>query len=428
MKQNLYKMLLAIAIIVTAQSSFAQGSYKLNQVIVLNQGAYGSPLGVTVGAYDPTTKIYQDFDTITNAAFGSDVIIDSGYIYVAADSLLIKYDLNTKLKVATQIVYGIREIAVWGNQLLVTRGYETALPSYFQVYDKNTLNLIYQLSSVSAATEGIKVLNDTAYVAVNNFGYSNVGKLAVIDLKNQIENREIDLGPTGINPYNVEVDNTSHTLYTVNSLNYDSTSVTSYLPATGKVGTTVVNESSSCNGSTYYLGSIWFQLASKTDIAAFSTTKLSVWDSLKINESLDGMLVDSADGYMYVGNTDYATYGKVFIYNLFGQKIDTFNADVTPSNFAFDISSTSGINQIASFANLELYPNPTTNQLHVALIDSKDMQATLTLTDILGRQVYQEKIATNAAQVVPMNSITAGMYFLTVETANGQMTRKIVKE
>ena len=426
MKQKIYTLLFVVVVIATAQLSHAQSPYTLKQVIVLNQGPYGGP--VSVGSYDPAKKTYQDFDNLPQLRFASYVIIDNGYIYVAADSLLIKYDLNTKQKLATQVVHGIREIAVWGNELLVTRGDVSALNSYFQVYDASTLNFIYELSSVSGASEGVKVLGDTAYVAVNDFGVGNVGKLAVIDLKNQIENREIDLGSSGYNPFDVEVEKTNNTVYTVNNLNYNGTSITKYTPSTGTFTTKTVNSSSPCNGSTYYLDNIYFQTSSDNNIQVFRTSQLSIWDSLVVTKTAVGMAADSVHGYMYVGSTDYASYGTVSIYDLYGNTIDTFSADVDPSNYAFDVRSASGFDNISSFATIEMYPNPVTNQLRVIMNDSKDAQARLTLTDILGRQVYEQQISTNAYTLVPMDVLSQGLYFLKAETANGELTRKIVKE
>jgi hypothetical protein len=428
MKQNIYKMLLAIAVIAIAQFSNAQSPYTLNQVIVLNQGPYAGQR-TTVGSYNPATKLYQRFDSIPEARFSSYVIIDNGNIYVAADSFLIKYDLATKQRLATQTVHGIREMAIWNNQLLVTRADVSPLTSYFQAYDKNSLSLIYESKKVSAGTEGIRVLNDTAYLAINNFGTGGIGKLAVIDLNSQVETREIDLGPSGINPFNVEVDPTNNTIYTINNLNnYDSTSITKYVPATGKFTNTVVNEFSGCGISSYYLNNIYFQISGKTNVGVLSTAGLNVWDSLSINKSIMGMSADSVHGYMYTGYTDYDTIGKVFIYDLYGGVVDSFASGIAPGNFAFDVSLANGVQQLSAFATLQTYPNPATSQLQVDLWDTKDAQATLTLTDVIGRQVYSSVITTNTKQIVPMSSLAQGIYILKIETKSGSITRKITKE
>ncbi|MEK6615851.1 MAG: hypothetical protein AABZ32_07045, partial [Bacteroidota bacterium] len=278
MKNKIKKMLVVLTVVSTAQASFAQ--YNLQQVIVLNEGSWGGP--VTVGSYNPSTKAYQNFDTL-QARFATDVIIDGGFIYVAADTLLVKYDLNTKQKLVVQTGKGIRELAVWKNQLLVTRAEVNPLPSYFQVYDKNTLNFMYELPTVSERCAEVKVVNDTAYIAVN--GWGSVGKLAVIDLNAQNENREIDLGPDGVNPENVEVERGNGKIYTVNSLNFADGSVTKYDVPSSSFVNTRLNRTASCSASALYLGNIYFQTSNENKVEVFSTNSLSIWDTLLLNKS-----------------------------------------------------------------------------------------------------------------------------------------------
>ena len=72
----------------------------VNQVLILNEGRYDYSTGeietpVTIGSYDPVTSIYSVVDTIEGARFASDMIINGDYFYIAADTQLLKYDLNT---------------------------------------------------------------------------------------------------------------------------------------------------------------------------------------------------------------------------------------------------------------------------------------------------------------------------------------------
>ena len=421
MKEKIKKILLTIAAIAAAQFSFAQ--YTLNQVIVLNEGPFGGP--VTVGSYNPSTQVYQNFDTL-QAKFASDVIIDSGFIYVAADTLLVKYDLNTKQKLAVQTVKGIRELAIWKNQILVTRAQTSPLPSYFQVYNKSNLNFIYESTTVSERASEVKVWNDTAYVAVN--GWGSVGKLAVVDLNAQSLNREIDLGPNGLNPEAVFKSNVNGKIYTVNNLNWTNSSVTKYdIASTGFVNT-LMNRPSGCSGSSYYLNNVYFQTSGQNKIGVFSTTALSVWDSLLINKSLYAIGIDSVNSHIYISETDYTTYGKVFIYDFFGALVDSFNVDVSPGTFAFDVRTTTGISENNIATNLFTYPNPISDELHIGFIDAQNEKAILTLIDVLGQEIYKKQINTNVPNTLSLNTLPQGIYFLKVETSTRKATKKIVKE
>jgi hypothetical protein len=429
MKQ-LFKTTLLLALAVYTMNLHAQ-SYTLHQVIVLTDGNILESGGqhTRVGSYNPVTKVYQDFDTIA-AQFGSHVIIDSGYIYVGADSLLIKYDLNTHAKLATQTVVGIREMAIWGNQILVTRANTFPLKSYFQAYSKSNLSLIYQDTTISYATEGIQVLNDSAYIAINDFGSGSVGLLGVEDLKGQQEKHEVNLGGNGLNPYSVFADPINQKIYTVNNLNYNGSTITDYNAPTTAFNNNSLHLSSGCTGSTYYLGNIYFQASNDADgnIGVFSTTTLTVWDSLKIHKFIYGMGIDSADGYMYVGQTDYETYGNVFIYNLFGAPIDSFAVDIGPGNFAFDIREVTAVPQVNASMDLQVYPNPTSDEIHINFTGTYKGMASLVMTDVLGREVYQSRINTGSPTTISLSALSDGVYFLTLETASGKTVKKIVKE
>lgn len=422
MKKQINKMLLTLTMSGAAQFCFAQ--YTLQQVIVLNEGPWGGP--VTVGSYNPSSQVYQNFDTL-QARFASDVIIDSGFIYVAADTLLVKYDINTKQQLAVQTVKGIRELAIWKNQLLVTRAEISPLPSYFQVYNKINLNFIYESTTVSERAAEVKVWNDTAYIAVN--GWGSVGKLAVVDLNVQTLNREIDLGPDGLNPEAVFVSNVNGKIYTQNNLNWTDAAVTKYDGATSTFVNTRLNRSSGCSGSAYYLNNIYFQTSGEDKIGVFSTTALSVWDSLLINKPLYGIGIDSVNARIYISQTDYVSYGKVFIYDFFGALVDSFDVDVSPGTFAFDVRTTTGISENnPSTDGLFTYPNPVSDELHIGFIDAENEKATLTFIDVLGQEVYQKQINTNVLSTLSLNTLPQGIYFLKAETSNGKATKKIVKE
>jgi len=406
-------------------------SYRLNQVIVLNDGNTLESGGqhTRVGSYNPVTKVYQDFDTIA-AQFGSHVIIDSGFIYVGADSLLIKYDLNTHAKLATQTVIGIREMAIWGNQILVTTGTTFPLSAYFLAYNKSNLSLIYKNTTISHATEGIQVLNDSAYIAINDFGSGAVGLLGVEDLKGQNEKHEVNLGVNGLNPYPVFVEPANQKIYTLNNLNYNGSTVTKYDAPSTVFSDNSLNISTGCTSSAYYLGNVYYQPSSDDNILLFSTTTLTVWDSLKIHKFIYGMGIDSADGYIYVGQTDYLSYGNVFIYNLFGAPVDSFAVDIGPGNFAFDIRAVTGVQQTsAKIVSVNVYPNPVSSMVNITFNGNTSLQK-LSLVDALGKTVYEGLISSSQKSVIlNMEAYSSGVYFLSIQSADGSVIhKKIVKQ
>lgn len=413
---------MALAIAAFVQLSAQQ---TLRQVIILNEGKFGGP--VTVGSYDPATRTYKNFDTL-NLKFASDVITDDKYIYVAADSKIIKYDIETKQRIVEQNVQGARELALWEDQLLVTRGDMAPLSSYFQVYDKNTLNLIYELPTISERSAEVKVMNNTAYVAVNGFG--TVGKLAVIDLKNKSLREEIDLGPDGLNPETVEIEPLKNTIYTVNTLDFKNASVSSYNAATAVATSDLLHRPSSCSGAMYYLNNIYFQTNGQDYIGVYSASGKTIWDSLMVGKSLYGIGVDPVNAHIYLSETDYTTYGKVFVYDFFAKAVDSFDVGISPGSFAFDIrSAAAGVEESADAAgNLLMQPNPTSDNMQIGLITSTDVSATVILTDILGKEILRREIPTNIPQTISLENLPQGAYLLTAKTSTGTTTRTVLKQ
>ncbi|MBI2966602.1 MAG: T9SS type A sorting domain-containing protein [Bacteroidetes bacterium] len=403
----------ATAIVVCALSFKVNSQVELKQVIVLNEGPWGGP--VTVGSYNPQTKAYLNFDTIS-ARFATDVIVDSGFIYVAADTLLVKYDANTLEKNAQQTVMGIRELTLWRNQILVTRGDIGYLPSYFQSYDKNTLNLIYELGNLSGDAAEVKTLDDTAYIAVNDFG--TMGKLAIIDLQNQVLNREIDLGPDGFNPEAVRIE--GNRVITVNSMAYTNSSVTDLDPANASFQTTVLNTSANCGASATAIGNVYFQVYGEKNIGIFNIYNKTVMDTLYINRNVYGLAVDPVNGLFYAGITDYFSYGKVLIYDFYGDVQDSFDVNINPGTFAFDVRENVGLNDfMAGRSNVSIHPNPVTRGRNLRITNLYEYtNLKFALLDVFGKVVKRIEIDGNNAEL-PLDGLAPGLFFYRVIKEDG---------
>ena len=436
MKRICTNLLVVLMMISAAQFAFAQNYVK--NVIVLNEGHYDynnliQTVPVTIGSYDPTTHIYAAFDTIHNARFGSCVVVDSNFIYAAADTFLIKYDRFTHARLNAQTVHGIRKIAVWNNQLLITRGeYLVNYLAYFQVYDKNSLSFIYQFDSLTGpgySTEGIVVNNDTAYLAVNNgFNYGNeVGFIGKVNLNGQSYIGNINLDSTGKNPFSIATD--GNTIYTVNNRDYSTASVSSLGIASGNLTTVGLATSSGCGASSLVTNYIYYQVSGDTVMNRFNTTSLTNYDTLHINKNIYGMAHDPINSLIYAGETDYVTFGKIFIYNLTGTLQDSFTVSVAPGNIALDVRSSAGINSLNNGMKVSVYPNPTTNNLHVEVIGIESNEIiNCTITDVLGNVVKNINGTISSLNNISINDLAAGVYSISIRSEKGMVTNKIVKE
>lgn len=91
------------------------------------------------------------------------------------------------------------------------------------------------------------------------------------------------------------------------------------------------------------------------------------------------------------------------------------------SNF----SRISGTNAGLTPLQVTLYPNPTSGFLHIQT--EKQALATLSLTDLSGRMVLQQKLEA-IVNKVDISALAKGVYLVHLQQANGTYTSKIVKE
>ncbi len=417
-------------------SVIANAQQTLNQVIVLNEGRYDYILQqidkpVTVGAYNPQTNVYSVFDTIDNARFASDVVVDDANIYVSADNTLLKYDLNTHQLLSTQTVNGIRKLALWNDKILLTRGeYLTTYDSYFQVYNKSDLSFVYQLDTLNGphyASDGIVIKNNIAYIAINNgFVWGGaVGIVGRVDLTNQNYMPEISLGADGINPENILNDNNK--VYTVNNRDYSFASISSIDLSNSNVVTTNLNNAGGCQGSAFINSKIAYQTYNENFIGRFDVNAQSISDSLFINRSIYAMATDELNQNLYASETDFSSYGLVLIYNENGNLLNAFVAGVTPGKFAFDYRNASGISNATINSQVLVFPNPSTDQLTIACTNA-DEKSTITITSIDGKILYQNNVSgKNFVHHIDISKYAAGTYLLSLQSENKTSVQKVVK-
>jgi hypothetical protein len=424
-----------IIVLFLSTAAFAQPY--VHQVIIVNEGRYDytnqvQTVPVTIGAYNPSTYLYQQFGTINNARFASHVIVDGASIYVAADSFIVRYDANTYQQLAITTLRGVRKLAVWNNQLLATRGeYLMTFNSYLSVLDKNTLLPLYSLP-VSAgpqfSTSGVVVSNDKAYIAVNNgFEWGNEkGFIGILDLNTQTYLSEIDLGATGKNPEYLTLLNNE--LLTVNNRDYTAASISSVDIASSTVNTIDLGITSGCGGSVLAVNEILYQPSFATHLGKFNTQTMSNNGTLSINRNIYGMAHDDINNVIYMGETDFLTWGKVFIYQTTGTLVDSFTVSVAPGNIAFDVRTAASVEENNEEIVFSVYPNPVGNLLTVYNLALSVEQ--IKITDVTGREVSSNKLqASNTKpQTLDVSELSPGIYFITVNSGKRTFTSKFVKQ
>ncbi len=352
-----------------AQVSIAQDY--VHQVLVLNEGYFDyttnqSIIPPTIGSYDPVTEIYTTVDTILGARFASDMIIGGDHVYVAADNMLYKYNKDDMSLTCSQSVSGIRNLLVWNDKIIVTRGdYDNVtftpilFDSYLQIFNTLDLSFYMQLDTVSGpkwSTQNMITYGDNLYVAINNgFEWGNEkGLIGIVDMSSMTYLNEIDLGPEGKNPDNMVFDGTN--IYTVNNKDFSGTSISKVDISNGSSLTTNISTiNTGCGTSCLRDGKINYQISGDTELYEWDPVLMpSTGLSIGFSENFYELATDEVNNYLYASSTDWASYGIINIYNSNNISVGSFSCGVSPGTIAFDIRSTSvGISNITSVNMLD---------------------------------------------------------------------------
>jgi hypothetical protein len=393
----------------------------LHQVLILNEGYYdyqtstqGAP--VTIGSFNPSTQTYQEVSTINGMRFASDLIIEGNVYYVAADTKILKYDLNSHALLDEVNCPGVRNLAFYQGKLVATRGeYLTTYSSYLHVYDANNLNLITAIDTVQGpkwATQNLVIDGSKAYVAVNN-GYewgNEKGIIGTLDLNNLTYGNELDLGQDGKNPDNLV--KYGNFLYTVNNKDWSGASVSKVALDFSSNFTVNLPAATGCGTSALRDDKLVYQISMQTDLNTFDIGLMNNIGPVAGHQTNYYELAqEPLSSNLYCTETDYVTFGKVKIFDQSNVELLEFNTGVAPGTVAFDVRSNAGLNEVSS--GLEVYPNPASNVLNISTDGQKQLL-----------NAYGQVVLESVENQMDISYLPSGFYWL---QTNGRAI-KIIKK
>jgi hypothetical protein len=407
----------------------AQNSY-VHQVIFLNEGRFdyfNDTLVVppSMASYDPATGIYQQFATLPEARFGTDVVVDDA-IYVAADKWLIKYDKYSLQELDRAYVPGIRKIAIWNNYVIATRGeFLHTFSNYVQLFQKSTLTLFNVLDTITGpkyAAEGVAVVKDSAYVAVGNgFEFGNEkGIIGIIDLDAWSYAGEVDMGSAARNPDNVMV--AGQYIYTLNNKDYSSSSVSRFDPANRSF--TVLDNiaaNSGCGTSALANDHIYYMEYAVNHLARFNTNSLQIVDTLGNTAAYYGLADDAINHQLYATTTDYVSSGKAFILDYDGTVKDSFDVGVSAGSIALDLRQSVGTPEVAE-PRFTVVPNPFADAV---TITSTVTLKRITIVNAVGEILWVSSTDSPAASL-DLSWLSPGVYLVEATLGTGSKSVQVI--
>lgn len=125
-------------------------------------------------------------------------------------------------------------------------------------------------------------------------------------------------------------------------------------------------------------------------------------------EPLDDTLYVVADFFNIYGNSNYGIVAKLN------------NMDITDTCTTSFVS----VGEINNQTNIMFYPNPTTSILNIVDENNQFQDATIQIKNNLGQLIFSSPFANQ----IDLSSLSAGMYFLTIDNIEKRRVIKIIKE
>lgn len=180
---------LALSILLTFTCHFVYSQITFKGCIVAEGNNYGAPGNfVKMAHYYPIEKKYVYFDSLPGD-FTNVVLCDGAYTYIhvgnanAVRDSFYKYDSDCKSRLASAQCPGLQKMKIVNNKIIASKGYG-ADSNYIEIFDKNTLVKLAEISEVDKMCNGVSINANMAYVTVNGSwpSYTDTGTIAVIDM------------------------------------------------------------------------------------------------------------------------------------------------------------------------------------------------------------------------------------------------------
>lgn len=417
--RSIFYTLLTAALCGLSLTATAQSG---RQAIIANGYVFTPGNIATVASYDLNTGAYQVFDSIP-ARFVQDVLIQGNSAYVAADSMIVRYNIDSYTEEASVVAPGVRKLAYWDGKIVATMGFGANF-DFVRIFDGSSLAQLSAISGLSGECEGISIWGDTAIVAVPiGFGAPNA-KIAVVDLSVNALRTEVDLDSNGrgierlyaangkvwafspigyFNPYCylTEFDPTS-LAFTQHRVDY---------AGFGSVGV--------YNGAYYVRRS--------TGLFSFDLTNTVVLDSLAFSaHGYAGGVVNTQNGDFLLTESDYFSYGNAYRYGQSGALLDSLAVGVSPEALAIDYRLPLGSSEAVVAQQLGLWPSPASDIVEFRLATPL-RNAQLTIVDALGRTVLTRAYTQVQGASLPVEALPAGLYHVVLRNADQQLVGRFQK-
>lgn len=432
-----YFTILMIVFVITGMNLLlpAQDITTVPQVIIANGGRFETnpPFFdyVTVASYNTLTQAYTLFDTIYTQSV-QDILITDHYAYVAAQDSIVKYDLDTHQRVAIIADSGLEKLGIYGDKLIVTKGYPVKR-FFVEILDASNLALFSLIDNISGDCGGVLAGSDSVYVAVNGGYMGSEGKIAVINTASWTVTHEINFGPGAVGIWNLFGYNGY--IYSINITPGGSSQVGSITKCsqsdetfTNNILGVIVGDGVGIQGHLLYVGF-------NNGIGSYDLDNDAIADTNIVRDpGVPNHIYILAAALDYVNNDFYLTFGnysnpgKCIETTILGDSLTSFSVGISANAIAIEYLTPTGIHPYSRDEVVTISPNPVVDWLKVTFNGREETRA-ITISDITGRTIYTSDLKGNEKSVkVNTSSFPPGVYFLSLNTNNGNIAKKFIKQ
>lgn len=434
MKQKLYLLFIIVSLLTYTLQIDAQDFSPTEQVIFANGGIFGDLENVSLGTYKTTTNEYAVFDSIQTQSV-QEIVIADNFAYVAAQDSLIKYDLTTLERSASQAFESgasLFNLLIYGDYVIAGKWFGGSALNYVQFFNKSDLSFAFSIPQIVGTPAGMVIIDDKLYISQNDVSSTTfsdtLGRLAVVDLATQTFEQTIELDNNGAD---------LGRLYTADnkiySLNPASNTVTTFDVTTQTNNTKTVDSELFINVYGYgnratFVDNKIYTVFNNT-IGYYDVDTESVTTLFDISDNSFGVSLayDSVNKTFYTGQTDFFTYSTGIVYNETGDTLAILPLGNSPEAVATDIAYITGFEEPSLATEVTIFPTLASNHIQITA-SSKHVFANyqVQITDLSGKVLYKNVIQNNTN--IPIHHFANGIYLVSVIIDNQVITKKIIKQ
>lgn len=400
-------------------SSIAQNTY-VNQVLIGAGGNYSNPdENVTVSTYSPNDQSITSFgDVLTHSI--QDIVIYEGYVYVAAQDSIAKFDIDTYERIAIASAPGVNQLYAYDGNLFVSFQFPVT-ENFVRVYSSDDLSFITNIAEVSNESAGMLVVDNNLYVAVPGGWASTTGNVAIISLPSYELTAEVDLGAEGIGVFDLFSNNDK--IMTINRTPYLGT--TGYISTMTLEGTEVeahlfnevIGKFAGCDNDLLYT-------VMNNGIGSINLTDFTVENTeivMPLTNTIAAVALDTVNNLFYLTTTDYFSMGEGSVYNMGGQILNTFDAAISSEAIDIDYRVNTGI-VVNNINKISVYPNPATTS-----ISFNGNYDNYNIVDLSGRIIASDNIHPGMT-TINIEALHNGMYIINLTSDSKNATATFIKK